>query len=265
MRRLKLIMAAVCFIGVSLSMPFEAFPALSLSEGLKDLTDQTISSMTQKNKGKLAIMDFVNLDGSTDNFCRYLSESLITKIYLTKKFEVIERRLLSKVLEEAQLSMSGIIDTTTAQKLGNILGIDAICVGSVSDLGNIVEVNSRLFETKTGKIFAVASTLFQKDEMVASLMGQASKKPKRVSKSTDKAHSTVTQDMEIPEGFDYLVVDTNDIATPINKLVRHYYEFRSWKPGIHHTYSHFSLFLTEKSQVKVEFNTLGAGYGVGPR
>lgn len=144
-----------------------------LTAGVQDLVSQMITSMEQQQKRKLAILDFTKLDGSVDNFGRYVAERLITSLFLTKRFQVIERRQLDKILAELKLNLSDLIDPKNAQRFGRVYGVDAIASGSVSELATTVEVNARLIETETGRVFSVASARFVKDRDVAALLGQA--------------------------------------------------------------------------------------------
>ena len=50
----------------------------------------------------------------------------------TNVFSLVERTEIDKVLQEQNLSNSGLIDDTQAAEIGKILGIDAIITGSVS-------------------------------------------------------------------------------------------------------------------------------------
>jgi tetratricopeptide (TPR) repeat protein len=50
----------------------------------------------------------------------------------TNVYEVIERNRLFQVLEEQEMSQSGIIDENQAVELGKILGIDAMIIGTIS-------------------------------------------------------------------------------------------------------------------------------------
>ncbi|MCD4692865.1 MAG: CsgG/HfaB family protein, partial [Calditrichales bacterium] len=143
----------------------------SLDVQLENLTDQIVVSLSQTQKSKIAVIEFSNLQGTVTKFGRYLAEELITRLYLSNKFEVIERQLLNKVLQEHQLNLSGLIDVSSAQELGRLLGVDAIASGSVTDLGKMVKVNARLISTETGKIFSVASVTVTKDDVVNNLMG----------------------------------------------------------------------------------------------
>ncbi len=153
--------------------------AQSLDDGLSKLAKQISSGMTESNKKKIAVVEFSDLDGKITEFGKYLSEELITRLFLTKKFHVVERQLLNKILEEHKLNLTGIIDESTAKKIGNILGVDAICTGTITDLVDYVKVNARLIDTETGSIFSVASTRIKKDEVVEKLMGMVSVLPKR--------------------------------------------------------------------------------------
>ncbi len=143
----------------------------SLDAQLQNLADQIVISLSQKQKSKIAVIEFSNLQGQVTKFGRYLAEELITRLYRADRFEVIERQLLNKVLQEHQLNLSGLIDVNSAQELGRILGVEAIASGSVTDLGKTVKVNARLISTETGKIFSVASVTIFKDDVVANLMG----------------------------------------------------------------------------------------------
>jgi len=144
---------------------------LTLDTQVKALTDQIVMSLSQQEKSKIAVIEFSDLEGNVTKFGRYLSEELITHLFRTSKFEVIERHMLNKVMEEHSLTLSGMIDESSAKELGRILGIDAIASGTITDLGNHVKVNARLISTETGQVFSVASVKILKNEVVRNLMG----------------------------------------------------------------------------------------------
>jgi formylglycine-generating enzyme required for sulfatase activity len=98
-------------------------------------------------------------------------------VFLTRRFEVIERRQLDKILAELKLNVSDLIDPQNAKRLGKVYGVDAIASGSVTELATAVEVNARLIETETGRVFAVATARFAKDRDVATLLGSGPSAP----------------------------------------------------------------------------------------
>jgi len=146
-----------------------------LETAIDNLVHQILLSVTENENKKLAILDFSNLDGKITPFGRYLAETLTTKIFQTKKFEIIERRMLYKLIEEQKLSLSGIIDPATAQEVGRIIGAQVIISGTFSDLGDIVKVNARLVSTEKGVVLGVAAVDIIKDEAVRKLLLEENK------------------------------------------------------------------------------------------
>ena len=147
-------------------------PDNSLDSQLANLTNQIVESLSQESKSKIAVIEFSDLNGNITEFGMYLSEELITRLFLTLKFDVIERQLLNQVISEQKLGMTGLIDDKSAIAIGNLLGVDAIVSGTVTDLGVSLKVNARLIATETGSVFAVASTEIIKDEKVKTLINR---------------------------------------------------------------------------------------------
>lgn len=145
--------------------------AQTLDQSVSELSKQISGGLTENQKRTIAVVEFVDLKGNVTDFGRFLAEELITRLYQTKKFKVIERQLLNKVTAEQKLSLTGIIDQTSAQKLGRLLGVDAIASGTVTDLDKSLKVNARLISTETGELFATAAVEVFKDGAVCRLIG----------------------------------------------------------------------------------------------
>ena len=159
----------LCFFSYAEARPY------NLKEGVQDLVGKITQSMQDKSKKKLAVMEFANLDGSVSNFGKYLSEKMITEMFSSGRFKVVERRQLNKVLKELNFGRTDVVDQNTSKELGRLLGVDAVGIGSVTDLGQTVEVNAKLIEIETAEVFAVASTEFQENDAIKRLMGQVSR------------------------------------------------------------------------------------------
>jgi curli biogenesis system outer membrane secretion channel CsgG len=71
----------------------------------------------------------VDLKGDVSNLGRFIAEKLITRLFQSKKFTVIERQQLNKIITEQKLSLTGVIDPSSAQKLGKLLGVDSVATG----------------------------------------------------------------------------------------------------------------------------------------
>ena len=166
---------------------------LSLDQQLDNLTDQIISSFKKSDISKIAIIEFADLNRNVTNLGIFIAEELITRIFMTNKFQVVERNLLNKIIKEQELGMSGYIDDESAISIGKILGVEAIVTGSITDLGSSIKINARLISTKEGSIFAVASITLPKDKTIIKLMGESS------IKTTVSKTETETGDVQVTE------------------------------------------------------------------
>ncbi|MBI3909987.1 MAG: curli production assembly protein CsgG [Armatimonadetes bacterium] len=115
-----------------------------------------------------------------------ISDVLVTGLVKDGTYSVIERKMLDEVLKEQDLGNSNRVDAGTAAKVGKILGVNAIIVGSITQFGfddkklrigaaggvlggfglggltkkkskAIVAVDARIIDTTTAEILAVAS------------------------------------------------------------------------------------------------------------
>lgn len=156
-------------------------PTLDQQLGL--LVSQIIEGLDQTEATKIAVIPFADLDNKESKLGRYIAEELTTKLYQTSRFEIVERTLLEKVIDEQKLGTTGFIDDNTAVSLGQILGVDAIATGTLTNLGSTIKVNARLLETVSGKVFSAASVTLYKDAALLALLGEA---PSNISKPTIK-------------------------------------------------------------------------------
>lgn len=142
----------------------------SLQKGVDTLVKQIMASLQKEERFRLAVVDFTHLDQSSSDFGRYLSERVITLFFGSKRFQVIERNQLKKVMAEQKLSLSDLVDPKAGTRLGKLLGADVIATGTIADLGEMVEVNARLINTNSGEVFAVATRTFRATPALRKLM-----------------------------------------------------------------------------------------------
>jgi curli biogenesis system outer membrane secretion channel CsgG len=65
-----------------------------------------------------------------------ISDLLVTNLVKDGTYSVIERKALDKIMSEQNFSNSDRANPTSAAKLGKLLGVDAIIVGSITEFGN---------------------------------------------------------------------------------------------------------------------------------
>jgi curli biogenesis system outer membrane secretion channel CsgG len=96
-------------------------------------------------KKRVAIFDFdyatvhsqvAAMFGSDVDVGKGISDLLVTNLVKDGSYSVIERKALDKILKEQNFSNSDRADPNSAAKIGKLLGVDAIIVGSITQFGN---------------------------------------------------------------------------------------------------------------------------------
>src|SRR4051812_32209237 len=93
-------------------------------------------------KRRVAVFDFDNaavqgvsvafMTMSAPNLGKAAADLLVNKLVQDDRVSVIERSAIDKLLAEQNLSNSDRSDPVTAAKLGRVLGVDAIILGSIT-------------------------------------------------------------------------------------------------------------------------------------
>jgi curli biogenesis system outer membrane secretion channel CsgG len=159
-------------------------------------------------KKRVAIFDFdyatvhssvAALFGQDVDVGKGISDLLVTDLVKDGSYSVIERKALDKILKEQNFSNSDRADPNSAAKIGKLLGVDAIIVGSITQFGNetkntniggggyggafglggvghkkskaIVAVTARLVDIDTGEILGVAEGKGESARESTSLLG----------------------------------------------------------------------------------------------
>jgi curli biogenesis system outer membrane secretion channel CsgG len=152
------------------------------------------SAAGAQQKRRVAVIDFdyatvqsqvSSVFGTNKDVGKGIVDLLVDKLVSDGVFSVIERNALDKIVAEQNFSNSDRADSNSAAKLGRILGVDAIIVGSITQFGRddkstnlgggalgnvtgrfgiggvrktqanaVVQITSRLINTSTGEILA---------------------------------------------------------------------------------------------------------------
>jgi curli biogenesis system outer membrane secretion channel CsgG len=150
-----------------------------------------------QQKKRVAVLNFdyatvssyiASVFGSNADVGKGVADMLVDQLVQDGKLSVIERKALDKVLAEQNFSNSDRADPASAAKIGKLLGVDAIIIGSISQFGfddkktdigggalggitgrfgvsgvrrsrssAVVGLTARLISTETGEILATAS------------------------------------------------------------------------------------------------------------
>ena len=173
------------------------------------VTQAQTPAQPQGRKKRVAIMDFdyatvrsgvAAMFGTDIDVGKGISDLLVTKLVKDGTYSVIERKVLDKILAEQNFSNSDRANPNSAAKLGKLLGVDAIIVGSITQFGNetkntnlggvgrsiggfgvggfgrkkskaIVGLDARIVNVETGEIMAVAEGKGESKRESTSLLG----------------------------------------------------------------------------------------------
>lgn len=151
----------------------------------------TGAGFASSKKMNVAVLEFdVKGDLGKEDAGAIVAEWMVNALHKSQAFNLRERVLLKKVLEEQELGMTGRMDGATASKIGEIYGVEAIITGSVIKWGTIIYVTARLINTENGAILKASEVKTndindirnKTDELASIIIGsdtEEGKKPSR--------------------------------------------------------------------------------------
>ncbi|HJT20784.1 MAG TPA: FlgO family outer membrane protein [Nitrospira sp.] len=126
---------------------------------MKDLTTQLSIGIKERGINRIAILPLADAVQRTDTpVGNHLTDKLTNEFYRTGSLTVIERPQLQKLTDELSLTARGAFDDTSVKRIGGLLGVDAVVMGSYTELGSeSVEVNARVVKVETAEIAGVGT------------------------------------------------------------------------------------------------------------
>jgi len=73
--------------------------------------------------------------GTNQDVGKGISDLLVTKLVQDGQYSVIERNAIDKILNEQNFANSDRVDPSSAAKIGRILGVDAVIMGTITQFG----------------------------------------------------------------------------------------------------------------------------------
>jgi curli biogenesis system outer membrane secretion channel CsgG len=128
--------------------------------------DRYLERQAQKQSMKtaVAVLPF-DVDGGIRNVDLKVADIVATSLFKTGRFEIVERERINAIVEEQKLKLSGMIDDSSkAAELGQMVGAEAVVVGTLSvatqqrvdkfaydQVNTEVRIDVRVVDTSTGK------------------------------------------------------------------------------------------------------------------
>jgi formylglycine-generating enzyme required for sulfatase activity len=101
-----------------------------------------------------------------------IAEWMISALGRTRSFDLKERVLLKKVLEEQQLAASGLLDDQAAAEIGKLYGVSGVVSGGVLRWGKTLSVTARLIDTTTGTILRTSDIKVDNPDQIPGRMDE---------------------------------------------------------------------------------------------
>ena len=188
MNKMKLLAAAVVFTAA-------CAPSKSVrqQQAFSANTTQEADSKYTGPKRRIGVVEFENKSAyGQGRLGGAASDILVTELVKSGKFIVVERDRMNKIMEEQKFQAQGMTDPQTVARIGQVMGLEAIVVGSVSQFGvkkegsdylltqskrqvADVTVDLRLIDVQSGQVIMADSGKGMAKSTKASFLGMGTK------------------------------------------------------------------------------------------
>ena len=155
------------------------FGMLALCFGL--LSNFVFAQQTHASDPKtVAVLYFENNSivdkDKLDPLKKGLADMMITEMSKIKGIKVVERQRIQSIIEELNLNETDMVDKSTTQKMGKLLGAKVMLFGGFSNLFNDkLRIDVRLVRTETGETLKAEEETGELDEFLTMLQSLVKK------------------------------------------------------------------------------------------
>jgi Mg-chelatase subunit ChlD/TolB-like protein len=143
-----------------------------IEDHLSNMFDEMILGLTSEGKGVVAVSGFTSKTEKQMKLLDILNEMAVAKFAKLDTMTLVERDKLDTLLEEQQLAVSDLMDTTTAIRIGGFLSASYIVTGTVIEMETSVVIFGRVINVETAEVESVAQVIVQKNNEVKKLLGE---------------------------------------------------------------------------------------------
>jgi TolB-like protein len=116
------------------------------------------SSSDVKLKNKTVAVYGFDVNGRpNDSFAEYATEKLTHELVEGGKLKVVERSRIDRVMKEQEFSQSGAVDADYAARIGKLLSVDAVIIGTIRVTDSGIEFIARMVQSESGIIVSSAN------------------------------------------------------------------------------------------------------------
>jgi TolB-like protein len=102
----------------------------------------------------VVISSFKNESGQyyLDSWENTIPDMLKSELSDSDEIIVLERQALEDILKEQALSLTGLVDSTTAQRVGKLVGAQYVINGTISSSGGSIRIDAKIIRVETGQL-----------------------------------------------------------------------------------------------------------------
>ena len=121
---------------------------------------------TAAPKKTVAILYFDNYTGKSDYdpLGKGISSMMISDLSVVPEIQLVERERMQDIIKEIDLQHTKYFDSTTAVKVGHMLGAEFIVVGAFAALQPNMRIDTRVVRVETGQIMKTAQVTGDQDK-----------------------------------------------------------------------------------------------------
>lgn len=133
-----------------------------------DIAQKLLQPAKKGAKATYAFLDFAT-DEKNVLVERYITDALTEAVFNTGSVKIIERIYIEKILNEQRFQASGYISDDTAASIGNAIGAEYVCYGTIKDVGENCIVYARVVDVESAEICAMSRATIKKDEYLSKI------------------------------------------------------------------------------------------------
>ena len=156
--------ALIKFIILLTLIPLFSIAVFSIEKDIAGKAAEFICVKAKEGgKNRLAVYPFTAKDGGTSTETEGYATKIIELILTKGEFKVIDPSMVSKIIEEQEKGLTGLVDPETAPETGKMIGADAMIFGITGD--GIVQI--RIIDAETGEILGATVTATENSAIIS--------------------------------------------------------------------------------------------------
>lgn len=190
---------------LSLSNPTILKGQNSYKSEIKSIAEKLSNDVSLAKKKRLAVIDFTDLEGNITALGRFIAEKMSVALFrTTREFDLVNRSQLARLIKENKLAEEGLLNPKTVARLGQLAGVDAIIIGTLTPFGDNIEYSVSAINIESATIIAAIDGQFPKTNAMNALLDTplltSNESPSQENKNTTPETDSAVKINDLTEG-----------------------------------------------------------------